>query len=127
VKAPLRGLLALFYGAAGIVHLLWPDIFLPVMPEIVPFPVTVILLTGLCEIAGAIGLMLPRWRRLAGLMLAVYAICVFPANIRHAMIGGELWGWPLDWRYHAPRLLFQLVLVWWALWAGGWINDPLAD
>ena len=49
-------------------------------------------------------------------MLALYAVCVFPANIKHAIddlssgTGLPIW-------YHAPRLLLQPLIVWWALWA----------
>jgi uncharacterized membrane protein len=118
----LRIALAAFYALAGAAHLLWPEPFLAIMPEAVPFPRAVVLLTGLAEIAGAAGLLTARFRQAAGLLLALYAVCVFPANIRHAMLGGEFFGWPLDWRYHAPRLLLQPVLVWWALRAGGWLG-----
>jgi uncharacterized membrane protein len=122
IRSVARAVLAFFYAAAGIAHLAWPAPFLLIMPELVPFPETAVLVTGILEIAGAIGLLLPRWRRLAGLMLAVYAVCVFPANIRHALLGPDTTGWPLGWWYHGPRLALQPVLVWWALWAGGWLN-----
>jgi uncharacterized membrane protein len=115
-----RYALALFYGLAGAAHLLWPEAFLQIVPDAVPFPRAVVLLTGLAEIAGAAGLLTRHFRRAAALMLALYAVCVFPANIKHAMLGGEFFGWPLDWRYHAPRLALQPLLVWWALRVGGW-------
>ncbi len=54
-----RILLSLFYAAAGILHLAAPERFLPIMPEFLPFPVAIILLTGGCEIAGAVGLHIP--------------------------------------------------------------------
>jgi uncharacterized membrane protein len=117
-----RAVLATFYAIAGIAHLVRPAPFLLIMPEPVPFPESVVLITGILELAGAIGLLLPRWRRLAGLMLAIYAVCVFPANIRHAFLGADIAGWPLGWWYHGPRLALQPVLVWWALWAGGWFR-----
>jgi uncharacterized membrane protein len=117
-----RAALTLFYGLAGAAHLLWPEPFLAIMPEAVPFPRAIVTLTGLAEIAGAVGLLTARLRRAAGLLLALYAVCVFPANIKHTTIGGEFLGWPLDWRYHAPRLLLQPVLAWWALRAGGWLG-----
>jgi uncharacterized membrane protein len=60
---------------------------------------------------------------MAGLMLAIYAVCVFPANIRHAFSGVDIAGWPLGWWYHGPRLALQPVLVWWGLWAGGWFGS----
>src|SRR5262245_13097721 len=69
----------------GIVHLARPDPFLPYMPAVVPRAVMVIMLTGVAEIAGAIGLFASRTRSLAGVMLALYAVCVYPVNISHAV------------------------------------------
>jgi uncharacterized membrane protein len=121
-----RWLLAVFYGAAGILHLYAPARFLPLMPEILPYPTIVILGTGLCEVAGAIGLLLPRWRRLAGLMLALYALCVFPANIKHALEGIVVPGLPTSWWYHGPRLAAQPLLILWTLWMTGWLDGWLS-
>ncbi len=59
----LRGALVLFYGAAGIVHVTAPSAFLPIMPDWVPYPVLVIVVTGLCEIAVVLGLLTIRTRR----------------------------------------------------------------
>lgn len=112
----LRWPLALFYAGAGIIHLVSPAAFLPIMPPWVPAPVAVILVTGVCELAGAVGLFVPRLRRWAGLGLAAYAVCVFPANLHHAFAGVEVPGLPSSWWYHGPRLALQPVLVWWA-WA----------
>ncbi|MFM9975489.1 MAG: DoxX family protein [Beijerinckiaceae bacterium] len=117
---PGRVILAVFYFGAGIMHLLRPASFLLIMPEIVPFPHAVVMITGLCEIAGAIALFVPRLRRLAGAMLALYALCVFPANIRHALLGLDVGGLPSSWWYHAPRFALQPIFIWWALRAGGW-------
>jgi uncharacterized membrane protein len=124
MRTAMRWVLALFYLAAGYVHLMMPDTFMPVMPDWVPAPHQVILFTGACEIAGAIGLVIPRTRWLAGLMLALYAIAVFPVNIKHAIYGPAITGIPNMWYYHGPRLLLQPVLVWWALYAGGVTNWP---
>jgi uncharacterized membrane protein len=120
----MRAILALFYVAAGIVHLVTPDSFLPVMPDWVPFPRETILFTGLCELAGAAGLMVPRTRRWAGAMLALYAVCVFPVNIKHALYGPPIPGLSNQLWYHVPRLALQPVLVWWALFAGGVVDWP---
>lgn len=81
-------------------------------------------LTGVAEIAGAIGLMVPRLRKAAGIGLALYAICVYPANINHAINNIAMGGTQMTWWYHAPRLAFQPVFVWWALWVGGVIDWP---
>lgn len=120
----MRWLMAAFYLAAGLLHLARPDSFLPIVPGWVPAPREVILLTGLAEIAGAIGLLVPRLRRAAGIGLALYALCVFPANIKHAFQGVALEALPSSWWYHGPRLALQPVLIWWALYAGGVIDWP---
>jgi len=114
-----RSVLALAYLVAGILHLAIPEAFLRIVPGWVPYPHLVVLATGACEIVGAIGLMTHRLRRAAGIGLALYAVCVFPANIKHAIddLSGLHAG--LGWWYHGSRLALQPVLVWWALQAGG--------
>ena len=100
-------------------HLAAPDSFLPIVPGWVPAPREVVLITGGCEIAGAIGLLTRHFRVWAGIALAAYAICVFPANLKHAFYGVQVAGLPSSWWYHGPRLAMQPVLVWWALWVSG--------
>ncbi|RZJ98547.1 MAG: hypothetical protein EON88_00445 [Brevundimonas sp.] len=119
-----RWVLAAAYLAAGLLHLLAPGPFLTITPDWVPFPAEVIRLTGVAEIAGAGGLMVPRLRTAAGWGLAAYAVCVFPANIKHAIDSLGQAHPMLGWSYHAPRLLLQPVIVWWALWASGVTDWP---
>lgn len=123
-RQTLRVLLAAAYLLAGALHVLKPAPFLGITPAWVPYAPQVILITGLCEVAGAIGLFVPRLRWWAGMGLAAYAVCVYPANVKHALdylthgTGGlSLW-------YHIPRLAFQPVIVWWALFAGTVIDWP---
>ncbi|MEQ1754101.1 MAG: DoxX family protein, partial [Micropepsaceae bacterium] len=84
-RTVMRYVLAAAYLFVGVVHLRSPDVFLPIVPDWVPFPRETVLLTGACEIAGAVALLTQRLRYAAGVMLALYAICVFPANVKHAM------------------------------------------
>jgi uncharacterized membrane protein len=111
--------LGLAYAAFGVLHLSDVPGFLPIMPAWVPYPALVIQLTGAAEIAGGLGLLIPRLRRAAGIGLALYAVCVFPANLHHALDGVHVPGLPDSWWYHGPRLALQPVLVWLALLAGG--------
>lgn len=120
----LRAVLALIYAYVGLRHLHAPEFFLPIVPNWVPEPRLVVLLTGACEIAGAIGLMTGRFRYFAGIMLALYAVCVYPANIKHALESVAIGGSKLGWGYHGPRLAFQPVFIWWALFAGAVIDWP---
>jgi uncharacterized membrane protein len=125
-RATARWLLILAYLAAGVVHLWRPAVFLPIIPHWVPLPREVTLVTGVCEIMGAIGLMMPRFRRAAGVMLALYAVCVFPANIKHA-IDDLSAATGLGWDYHVPRLAAQPLIVWWSLWVGSLVDWPFAQ
>lgn len=124
VRTGFRYLLALLYLVAGIVHLRSPGGFVAITPGWVPFPLEVVYFTGVCEIAGAIGLMTNRFRYAAGVGLALYALCVFPANINHALNNIAMGGKTMSWWYHGPRLAFQPVFIWWALWVGGVTNWP---
>ena len=118
IRVAMRWLMVAFYLAAGILHLRSPEGFLPIVPGWVPYPRETVLLTGIAELAGAVGLLVPRLRYAAGVGLALYALCVFPANIKHAVDGVVLGSVRLGWGYHLPRLLFQPVLIWWALFVG---------
>ena len=119
-----RYLLALLYLVAGIIHLRSPGGFIAITPDWVPYPLEVVYFTGVCEIAGAIGLITTRFRYAAGIGLALYALCVFPANINHALNNIAMSGKALSWWYHGPRLAFQPIFIWWALWVGGVTNWP---
>jgi uncharacterized membrane protein len=108
----------MFYFAAGVLHLTSPAGFLLIMPDWVPLPEAVVAFTGVAEILGAVGLLVPRVRKAAGLGLALYALCVWPANFNHALNDIALAGLHLSWWYHGPRLVAQPLLIWLALWVG---------
>lgn len=123
-RAAFRLLLALIYFIAGVIHIKSPGGFVAITPAWVPWPEQVVLLTGICEIAGAIGLLTRRFRVAAGIGLALYALCVWPANFNHAINDIAIGGTRLGWWYHGPRLALQPVIIWWALWASGAIDWP---
>lgn len=117
----LRWVLALFYALAGVIHLVRPAPFLTIMPSFVPAPEAVVLLTGVAEIAGALGLIQPfsrKLRRWAGWGLALYALCVWPANINHFIIDMARADGGLGLGYHIPRMFAQPVIIGLALWVG---------
>jgi uncharacterized membrane protein len=121
IKAALRWLLAAFYAFAGVIHLINPAPFLTITPAWVPAPEAVVLLTGVAEILGAIGLVQP-WsrplRQAAGWGLALYALCVWPANINHFAMDMARADGGLGLGYHIPRMVAQPVIIGLALWLG---------
>jgi uncharacterized membrane protein len=112
----------LFFGTDHIINV-WR--YLPMMPDFVPIPDDVVVFTGLCEIAGATGLLVPRVRSLAGIMLAIYFAAVFPANIKNAIDGLSVDGLPGGGWYYWVRLLFQPLAIWWSLYAAEVISWPV--
>jgi uncharacterized membrane protein len=89
------------------------DDFVAMLPEPVPKDVRVIYLTGLAEIAGAIGLLIPNTRRAAGLALVVQLAAMFPANVNAARKGISFRGKPPTplW-LRAPMQLLYVALIW---------------
>ena len=118
----------LLYLVAGWFHLTAPGPFLRIMPAFVPYPEQVIRWTGVAELLGAMALAQPWYpplRRAAGIALALYALCIWPANMNHfAMdMARPDHGWGLA--YHIPRMLAQPLLIWLALWTSGATRWPL--
>ena len=78
-----RVILAALFLSAGTVHLLIPQLFLPIMPPWIPQPLAGIVISGVAELLGGLGLLVP-WRevrRAAGWGLLLLLVAVFPANI----------------------------------------------
>jgi uncharacterized membrane protein len=84
-------------------------------PRWVPRPRAMVFFTGLCEIAGAIGLVVPMTRRASGIALILFFIAVMPANIHAAHAGVTLRGRPATplWLRLPMQILF-IVLAWWS-------------
>ena len=123
----LLWVLAIFYAVAGYFHITAPRGFLTIMPDWVPYPETVIFWTGIAELFGAIGLVQPWWshlRKAAGIGLALYALCVWPANINHFAMDMARDDGGLGIIYHVPRMIAQPIIIWLALWVSGTTNWP---
>lgn len=86
------------------------------IPPGVPSPMGMVYFTGLCEIAGAIGLLVPRTRRAAAAALIVFFLAILPANIHAARAGLTLAGKPVT--PVAVRIPVQVVFIALAWWSG---------
>jgi len=114
-----RWLLAAFMATAGIGHFLAADAFTAQVPPWLPMPGLVIAVSGIIEIAFAAALLLARSRRaLVGWLLAAFYVVVFPGNISQFLTGADAFGLDSD-AARGVRLLFQPVLIAWALWCTG--------
>ena len=97
------------------------DDLVHMMPGWVPWPQAVVYFTGICEIAGAVGLLMPSLRLAAGIALIAFFILVFPANVKAATSGAGLRGKsPTPLWFRAPMQVLFILLTWWsAVWNRG--------
>ena len=116
-----RVLLGVALAYAGVAHLTFSrDSFLAQVPDWVPLGAdAVVVLSGIVEIAlGASLLFLRRHRTLVGWVVAAFFVAVFPGNISQFVDGDAAFGLDSD-LARGVRLLFQPLLVVWALWCTG--------
>lgn len=117
-QAPVNGkasrrLLALFFVIAGVLHFVFAPDYMKIVPAWLPWHRTLVLLSGVCEIAGGLGVLVQRIRRWAGYGLIALCVAVLPANVQmllDAPAAGASTAWlTLLWL----RLPLQLLLIAW--------------
>ena len=119
VRTAARWVLALLFVGAGINHFLNPRVYLPLIPPPLPWPGFWNALAGVAEVAGGLGLLVPKLRTAAGWGLAAMLVgflwvhVEMLANPGRTELGRSAPAWLL-W----ARLPLQGVLIAWALWVG---------
>ena len=128
-KETLRGILAVCMIVAGILHLVVPEPFIKIVPEVLPAPDFLVYLSGIIEILLGIGLTAfnKAVRSLSAWGLIALFIAVYPANLNMAFNHIKLDGIPDSWWLHGPRLPFQFVLIAWAYWFTQPIGDSIKE
>ena len=110
-------LLAAFFVFMGVMHFVAPEGMVHAVPPWLPNAPLLVAVSGVFEILGGLGVLLPATRRLAGFGLIALLVAVYPANIQMALSEGP-WtaqGVPA-WLLWA-RLPFQFLFIAWAWWA----------
>jgi uncharacterized membrane protein len=121
VQTAFRLLLGAFLLFAGIAHLTVSRTeFLAQVPPWVPLDGDlVVILSGIVEIVlGTALVVLPRYQALVGWIVAAFFVVIFPGNISQYVNRIDAFGLNTD-TARAVRLLFQPLLVIWALWSTG--------
>jgi len=116
-----RLVLGAFLVVAGTGHLTFArSQFQAQVPPWLPLDADlVVLASGVVEIALGLALVLARrWRGRVGWVVAAFFVAVFPGNVAQWVEGRDAFGLDSD-AARATRLLFQPVLVAWALWSTG--------
>lgn len=110
---PTRILIGILAGA-GVAHFVVPKGFDDIVPSALPgAPRLWTIVSGVAELGIAVGVLLPRSRRMAALLAAALFVAVFPANVQMAV---DWSGRPLPQRLLAyGRLPLQIPLIWLAV------------
>jgi uncharacterized membrane protein len=109
-------LAAILYVVAGALHFIKTDAYLKIMPPYIPWHLAMVRISGVCEILGGLGLLLPQTRRAASWGLIALLIAVFPANIYMVTNPVEAGAATIAPALRWGRLPLQLLLGWWLLW-----------
>lgn len=116
VRTGLRAVLALLMVTAGVMHFVTPEPFEAIMPAYLPWHRPLVLISGVFEVLGGIGILIPRTREWAGWGLIALLLAVFPANVWMATEGIQVEGLPMSPAMAWARLPMQAVLIWLAWW-----------
>jgi uncharacterized membrane protein len=108
-----RALTAAFFVFAGAQHFTNPPFYRSIVPPGFPFPALLVAVSGVCEIAGGVGLLLRPLRRAAGWGLVALLIAVLPANIHMAQHPDDLASVQVAHWLLWLRLPLQGVLILW--------------
>lgn len=115
-RAIFRWLLAGFFIAAGLNHFRDVEFYRAMMPPWLPWHDALIQVSGIAEILGGIGLLVPVVRSIAGWGLIALLVAVFPANLHLALHHVDLPGLVVPAWAQWVRLPFQAVLIAWVWW-----------
>jgi uncharacterized membrane protein len=111
LKIILLILVGFLFVAAGILHFTQTGFFVSIVPSFLPFPAALVYISGVCEILGGIGVLIPQSRRQAGYGLIALLLAVFPANINMLVQSIHDHGWSSTTVLLILRLPLQLALI----------------
>ena len=105
-------LLSVFFTYAGIDHLVSPDFYVSIMPPWIPAHLELVYLSGVFQVMGGVGVLIPRFRAFAGAGLVALLIAVYPANLHMAFNPHLFPDIPVVALY--IRLALQFLAFYWA-------------
>jgi len=97
-------------------HFVFTEGMTIMLPDFVPFRTELVYLTGIIEILAAVGMFIPRLRRITGILLMFFFVLVLPSNIYAAVKHvnyetGTFDGQGISYLWF--RIPFQVLLIWW--------------
>ena len=103
-----------WFFVGGIMHFAATELEASVVPPYIPWPVAAVLVSGVFELLGAVGILLPATRKAAGIGLFLLTLAVTPVHV-YMLQQPELFGIPV-WALWL-RVPIQVALLWLILWS----------
>ena len=102
-----------WFFIGGVCHFLIPEPFVRIVPPYVPYAWAVVYISGAFELLGAFGIMIPRWRSLAGYCLMLLTAVVTLGNVQmyqHPDLFPSIPHWALVLRF--PVQVVLILIIW---------------
>ncbi|MEP7001626.1 MAG: DoxX family protein [bacterium] len=106
-------LIALLFAMSGVLHFVKSEYYVRIMPPWLPAPLALVLISGVCEVLGAAGLLMPATRAFAGWGLIALLVAVFPANVQMLLNARATHASPVWLASLIARLPAQAALIYW--------------
>jgi uncharacterized membrane protein len=113
-----RAAMALMLVTTGISHFTNTEEMVAMMPDFLPAKREMIFFTGICELAGAVGLLWNKTVWLASVLLIIFFILVLPANIAGSLKSVQFGGMEYGPLYLLFRIPLQIFFIWWVWYFG---------
>ncbi len=118
--------LALFMFFVGLAHFKFQKGMTMMIPDIFPAKLFLVYFTGILEIISAIGLMIPSIRQLTAILLIIFFVIIFIANINSSrkkvnLFKADFSGPGMSYLYK-ERIPMQIILISWTWFFGIYIN-----
>jgi len=118
--------MAVFIIFTGLAHFKFQKGMVMMIPDFIPGKLFWVYFTGIIEIAAGIGLMIPSIRELTAVLLLVFYVLVFIANIQSSkkkinIFKGDYTGPGMGYLYK-ERIPMQVILIAWTWYFGIYLN-----
>jgi len=118
--------MAVFIIFTGLAHFKFQKGMTMMIPDFIPGKLFWVYFTGIVEIAAGIGLMIPSIRELTAVLLLIFYVLVFIANIQSSkkkinIFKGDYTGPGMGYLYK-ERIPMQVILLAWTWYFGIYLN-----
>jgi uncharacterized membrane protein len=106
-----RAVLGVVFIGAGVMHFVATAAYMKIVPPMLPDPRLLVQVSGVFEVLGGVGLLMPMTKWFAAWGLVALLVAIVPANVYMAMDHAAWPGIPV-WALWA-RVPLQVPLIWW--------------